>query len=465
MANSYIDSSLLDRAIVFAVRAHANTERRGKGFPYIVHPMEAVEIVSTMTSDQELLAAAALHDTVEDTDVTLEQIRAEFGDRIASIVESESDEMEGADWRSRKQAAIDRLAAASLDAQMVAMGDKLSNMRAIARDYAVRGEDLWKIFHAPDPSDHEWHYRGLAQSLRALADTCAYKEFVSLIHQVWPDAPSERPSLIDISEYEQSGDGYTAISYNHKDGSTMIKLYSSYIPTSVPARELAVAQKVMSMGIPTPRSGRFITDGSRVGAEFERISPKKSFARSISQDPSCLNDMAVRFARMCKELHSTPCDTVFFESARDHFRDAVASCRDITPEMKARAMEVIASTPSATTCVHGDMHIGNVITDGREDYWIDLGDFRFGHPLFDLGMFYLTCKLSSEEMTQRLFHVSCEQMAEVWRVFCSEYFPGEALEDVNARVAPYAALHLIFFGNRDKMYPFMLDAIRTALSL
>ena len=63
MANKPLDTTLLDRAIVFAVRAHAGTERRGKGFPYIVHPMEAMEIVATMTPDQELLAAAALHDT------------------------------------------------------------------------------------------------------------------------------------------------------------------------------------------------------------------------------------------------------------------------------------------------------------------------------------------------------------------------------------------------------------------
>ena len=95
MANKYIDTELLDRAIVFAVEAHHNTERRGKGFPYIVHPMEAVEIVAPMTSDQDLLAAAALHDTVEDTEVTIEQIRETFGDRIADIVHAESDQLNG----------------------------------------------------------------------------------------------------------------------------------------------------------------------------------------------------------------------------------------------------------------------------------------------------------------------------------------------------------------------------------
>ena len=190
MANKPLNTELLDRAILFAVKAHAGTERRGKGFPYIVHPMEAMEIVATITPDQELLAAAALHDVVEDPDVTAEQIRAEFGDRIANLVVAESDVFEEGvseedSWHARKQAAIDRLYRAPRDAKIVAMGDKLSNMRAIARDYARMGDELWKIFHAKDPKDHEWHYRGLAASLRELEDTFAYREFVNLIDQVF----------------------------------------------------------------------------------------------------------------------------------------------------------------------------------------------------------------------------------------------------------------------------------------
>lgn len=190
MGNAYLDTELLDRAIVFAVKAHRNSERRGKGFPYIVHPMEAVEIVATITPDQELLAAAALHDTVEDTDVTLEDIRREFGGRVASLVASESDiEVGGVSeeesWHSRKQAAIDRLRAASRDAKIVAMGDKLSNMRAIYRDYVTQGDRLWQIFHVTDKASHEWHYRGLADSLAGLRETFAYKEFVELIDRVF----------------------------------------------------------------------------------------------------------------------------------------------------------------------------------------------------------------------------------------------------------------------------------------
>ena len=196
MANKYLDTDLLDRAIIFAVNAHHNTERRGKGFPYIVHPLEAVEIVSTITADQELLAAAALHDTVEDTEVTVEQLREAFGDRIANLVHAESDQLNGelfncettdeaSTWHARKQAAIDRLAQAPRDAKIVAMGDKLSNMRAIWRDYQLKGDALWHIFHVKDKASHEWHYRGLAASLSELGDTFAYQEFVRLIDDVF----------------------------------------------------------------------------------------------------------------------------------------------------------------------------------------------------------------------------------------------------------------------------------------
>ena len=185
-----MDTSVLDKAIVFAVKAHAGTERRGKGFPYIVHPLEAVEIVATMTTDQELLAAAALHDTVEDTDVTLDDIRREFGDRVAKLVEEESDVfMEGVSeadsWHERKQAAIDRLSRASRDAKMVALGDKLSNARIIYRDFVQNGDKLWSIFHVTDVKEHEWHYRGLASSLKELEGTFAYTEFTDLVEKIF----------------------------------------------------------------------------------------------------------------------------------------------------------------------------------------------------------------------------------------------------------------------------------------
>ena len=74
------------------------------------------------------------------------------------------------------------------DAKIVALGDKLSNMRAIARDYAVLGDGVWEIFHATDPAEHAWRYYALLDALRELQDTCAYREFEHLVHQVFGES-------------------------------------------------------------------------------------------------------------------------------------------------------------------------------------------------------------------------------------------------------------------------------------
>ena len=185
----HIDTSLLDRAITFAVKAHQGMERKGKGFPYVVHPMEAVCIVATMTNDQELLAAAALHDVIEDTDTTADDLKEEFGERVAMLVEAESDDKTGGSkaetWRQRKQDTLDRLRNADLDIKIVALGDKLSNMRAIAHDYAVLGDELWNRFTVKDPAEHAWRYHALAEALNDLSDTDAYKEFHTLVNKTF----------------------------------------------------------------------------------------------------------------------------------------------------------------------------------------------------------------------------------------------------------------------------------------
>ena len=185
----HIDTSLLDRAITFAVKAHQGMERKGKGFPYVVHPMEAVCIVATMTNDQELLAAAALHDVIEDTDTTADDLKKEFGERVAMLVEAESDDKSGGSkaetWHQRKQDTLDRLRNADLEIKIVALGDKLSNMRAIAHDYAVLGDELWNRFTVKDPAEHAWRYHALAEALNDLSDTDAYKEFHTLVNKTF----------------------------------------------------------------------------------------------------------------------------------------------------------------------------------------------------------------------------------------------------------------------------------------
>ena len=115
----------LGKAIKFAVDAHGDTTRKGKNRLYILHPLEAMTIVASLTEKEEVLAAAVLHDVVEDTDVTEAELRGAFGDRVANLVMAESeDKMRDippeASWEARKQATIDHLAGLERDNLIVA---------------------------------------------------------------------------------------------------------------------------------------------------------------------------------------------------------------------------------------------------------------------------------------------------------------------------------------------------------
>ena len=183
---------MLDKAIGFAVKAHSGMKRKGTETPYIVHPLEVVAIVATMTNDANVLAGAVLHDVVEDTDYTIDDIRREFGDKVAALVTSESEDKRedlppAETWKIRKQETLEHLEKAPVEVKMITLGDKLSNIRAIYRDYTVLGDKLWERFNQKDKNEHAWYYRGVAERLGELSDTFAYREYVEMVGKVFGD--------------------------------------------------------------------------------------------------------------------------------------------------------------------------------------------------------------------------------------------------------------------------------------
>jgi (p)ppGpp synthase/HD superfamily hydrolase len=176
---------MLNEAILFATKAHAGQVRKATNIPYIVHPLECVVIVSAITTDEEMMAAAVLHDTVEDCEgVTLEMIREQFGARVAAYVAQESED-KSKTWQERKQATVDHLQNATEDVCILVLADKLSNLRSIARDYKVFGEDLWNRFNEKRKERIGWYYRSVGEALTCLRDYDAYKEYQELLVEVF----------------------------------------------------------------------------------------------------------------------------------------------------------------------------------------------------------------------------------------------------------------------------------------
>ncbi|MGH2522646.1 MAG: HD domain-containing protein [Anaerolineales bacterium] len=160
-------NSLIDSALIFAARAHAGHKRKATDIPYIVHPVGVMLILlQAGEDDPELLAGALLHDTVEDTGTTLEQVRAAFGVRVAKIVAGCSEPDKRDTWEARKQHTVAYLKNASRDIQLVSAADKLHNLRSMQNDYAQLGESLWPRFKR-GRADIAWYYRSVTASLMA----------------------------------------------------------------------------------------------------------------------------------------------------------------------------------------------------------------------------------------------------------------------------------------------------------
>lgn len=185
----------LEQAILLAVEAHQGATRKGGNLPYILHPLETAAICATMTDDIDVLAAAVLHDVVEDTAHTMTELEETFGPRIAGLVAAETENKRrnqdpAATWRLRKEETIRGLEGEGrLEVKMLALSDKLSNLRSLYQAYRRQGDQVWTWFHERDPEAHCWYYRQVGAALAALKGTSAWREYWSLYQRIWPAAP------------------------------------------------------------------------------------------------------------------------------------------------------------------------------------------------------------------------------------------------------------------------------------
>ena len=182
---------LVSEAIAFAVKAHDGMRRKKSKAPYILHPMEAAVIVGTMSDDQNLIAAAALHDVVEDVGVSIEEIAEKFGKRVRELVGSETEDKR-ADlppsdtWRIRKEESLSVLKDTDdIGVLMVWIGDKLANMRSIYRDWKIEGNAMWQRFNQKDVNEQAWYYRSIVELTKRLSDTSAWLEYKTLTELVF----------------------------------------------------------------------------------------------------------------------------------------------------------------------------------------------------------------------------------------------------------------------------------------
>lgn len=162
-------------AIIFAAMKHKDQKRKGTDIPYIVHPMEVMQILTAMSCPENVVVAGILHDTLEDTDTSPEEIRDIFGDEVLKIVQTESED-KSKTWKERKQHTVDSLRTDTRETKIVCLADKLSNLRSIYADFLSVGNKVWERFNAPKESV-KWYYESIADALEDdFKDFDAWKE-------------------------------------------------------------------------------------------------------------------------------------------------------------------------------------------------------------------------------------------------------------------------------------------------
>ena len=250
---------------------------------------------------------------------------------------------------------------------------------------------------------------------------------------------------IDLNDYVQTGEGGTSLTYTHKTRNAMAKLFNPGSEAEQAEREFLTARAVFEMGLPTPEPLQLVTDGQRRGVEYELIRNKRSFTRIISQEPEKLEEISLAFARMARELHATKADTSRFSSIKERLRRFYLEKDVVSEEYKQRALIFLDKAPDSTNCLHGDLHIGNVITDGQRDLWIDLGQFSYGVAEWDLGWMWTICNRMDGKRSDFILHVTPETLKAHWNIFLSAYLGTDdkvVIGEYTKRLMPFYAVKL-----------------------
>lgn len=183
-------SERLDAAIRFACKAHEGQVRKVSATPYILHPLEAATVVGALTNDEDIIIAALLHDVVEDTPYTLEDVEKAFGSEVARLVASETenkrDDRPAAEtWKTRKEESLEDLRNGDKKVKILWLGDKVSNARAFYRSYMELGDQMFERFNQKDKKEHEWYYRSVADATKEFYDTATHEELRVLIKKIF----------------------------------------------------------------------------------------------------------------------------------------------------------------------------------------------------------------------------------------------------------------------------------------
>lgn len=174
---------MIKLAIDFANKAHSGQVRKGTSIPYIFHVMNVGKILAEdLKCEEDIIIGGILHDVIEDTIVSKEEVKKVFGDNVLRLVEGNSERDKKDTWENRKKEAIEHAWNEAEDVLLIKLADKLDNIKAIERDFNFMGDKIWERFNAPKDR-LQWYYSSLGEVFAAKINYSDFPERAVVLKQ------------------------------------------------------------------------------------------------------------------------------------------------------------------------------------------------------------------------------------------------------------------------------------------
>lgn len=441
--------NLFEEAVIYATVMHSGKYRKRGNSPYILHPIEVAQIISTMTDDIEVITAGVLHDVVEDTDGTLQEIRARFGERVAKLVDAETEppfdgEAKEDSWMKRKQESLYKLKNADdIGIKILWLADKLSNMRSFANAVSEEGPAFWQRLHQKDPAMHKWYYTTIAEEIEIdLNRTGAFKEFLKHINFIWPGTFDSAKSKFKKYK-EMSVDGCKIIGKGAKgtvyryDDELIVKVYNENNMFKDIERENYLARKAFIAGIPTAISFGIVRVGNQYASVFELLNAN-TLSKLIGTNLDSTDYYAKVMADLAKQIHTTEVkEGELPDTTSDFYRwlEQGLGYEEDEKETYDKVKALLDTLPKVNTMIHGDFHSGNIMSQNDEFLLIDMDGLSTCPPIMDLcGLYmaYVGLGEMNKSVVENFMEFSYEKSLEFYNLTINHYFEGESEEKIEA---------------------------------
>lgn len=438
---------MIEEAIIYATVMHQGRIRKFRGIPYILHPLEVAQIISTMTDDKEIISAGILHDIVEDTDGTLEEIKKRFGERVALLVSSESENQypeksKDDSWEKRKEESLLKLKSSTdIGIKMLWLADKLSNIRSLSGIYSEKGEEMWQSLHQKDPKKQHWYYKTVGELVElSLNKTGAFKEYIKHINFIWPgtfDSDKTRYKKyreVSVEGCKIVGHGAKGDVYKYDD-ELVIKVYNHNNTYRDVEREIALSRQAFILGIPTAISFGIVSVGKQYGAMYELVD-SQTLSTYIAKNPSQVESYAKIMSDLAHTIHSVSVpDDGTFPSCSERIKSYIRGGIGYEDEgLSKKCMKLFDALPASNTLLHGDFHTGNVFMQKGEPLLIDMDRISTGHPIVeisDLYYFYVILGEEDPEVIEKFMGFPYQTAKKFFEYFLKFYLNTEDEEKLN----------------------------------